>query len=97
MKIKLVKEALLKEESENYTAISVMAKCSNCTVTYGNRDFTGDIPEGLGIGSGKEIELNIDIETGKIINWKSLTPDEVRAVIREEEYYRLHDPGFGPG
>lgn len=44
-------------------------------------DFThGYVPEGMGIGGGDDIELEIDIATGQILNWNE---NMVRVRIQE--------------
>lgn len=41
---------------------------------------TGDVPRNLGIGGGDYILLNIDIESGRILNWNA---EIVKAAIQE--------------
>lgn len=38
-------------------------------------DKEGYVPSDLGIGGGDDIELEIDIKTGQILNWKEITTD----------------------
>jgi len=65
--------------------IFVIAKCSDlCSITYYDkkvrligereRDY---VPKFFPDNGGDYIELNIDIETGKILNWKKPTQKEL--------------------
>jgi hypothetical protein len=59
--------------------ISISAKCKDlCKLTffdkYSNHEYEGYVPYNLGIGEDDYIELSIDIDSGKIINWE--IPDE---------------------
>lgn len=58
--------------------LSFSAKCSDCfgmgisNPEDGTSDFNMDqgyVPYNIGIGGGDYIEMEIDIETGKIIDW----------------------------
>lgn len=40
-------------------------------------NYDGYVPGGIGIGGGDDICMDIDIETGKILNWKPLTEEEI--------------------
>jgi hypothetical protein len=99
MRAKLVNESAKfltpksKEELENFPIISIVAECRK--VTCGDNESKGRVPDGLGIGDGKYIKLNIDFKTGKIENWKSLTSDEIQTIFWQASYDLMHDPGFG--
>lgn len=41
----------------------------------------GYVPRDLGIGGGDYIELEIDTDTGKILNWQPLTEKVVRLAV----------------
>jgi hypothetical protein len=52
----------------------VSAKCSDmCFVQYEEGgvsvDYDGYVPQHLGIGGGDYVELEIDVETGRVIGW----------------------------
>ena len=64
--------------------LSISAKCSDlCTTTYtdknGNEtESDGYVPKNIGIDCyGDYVELDIDMETGQIQNWKSVTDTQV--------------------
>jgi hypothetical protein len=50
----------------------------------GTIDYDGYVPYGLGIG-GDYIRLEIDTETGKILNWVSKTETEIQEAISDFE------------
>lgn len=69
------------------TIVAITAKC-NDLISWGFRtpdfqspNYEGQIPD-IGIGGGDYIQLQIDAETGKILNWK---PDEVLAFLEMKE------------
>lgn len=71
----LTKEVMMKEEKEVRT-LSVCAKCSDCfsgaLVNEAGQvihRYDGYVPSNLGIGGGDYVEFNIDLYTGKILNW----------------------------
>ena len=47
-------------------------------------DKEGYVPLGLGIGGGDDVELDIDIKTGQILNWKEITTDDLVDIQRDE-------------
>ena len=49
------------------------------------KDHDGYVPSGLGIGSGDYIELNVDLDTGQILNWKKPSSERVEEFIRGDE------------
>ena len=65
--------------------LRISAKCSDlCWTEYtdskGNvTESNGYVPEqiGIGDGGGDYIDIDIDMKTGQILNWKSVTDDEV--------------------
>jgi len=40
------------------------------------------VPDDIGIGGGDYVEMEIDTETGQILNWKKLTDEEVIDAIK---------------
>ena len=66
--------------------LKIHAKCNDaCRTTFtdglGEIAHQGYVIRELGIGGGDYIKLEIDVETGKIVNWNS--PD-VRNIIQEK-------------
>jgi hypothetical protein len=59
--------------------LSICAKCSDlCQVRFQNgkgklHESDSYVPEGINIGGGDYVELDIDMETGQIQNWKPVT------------------------
>ena len=56
----------------------INSKCSDCfsmsisdtkSGDYIVDDYDGYVPPGSGVGSGDYVELDIDVETGQILNW----------------------------
>lgn len=41
------------------------------------------VPEDIGIGGGDYVEMDIDTETGQILNWKKLTDKQVIEAIKK--------------
>ena len=60
---------------------SIQFKDKNGKVTKSN-DYAY-VPEGLGIGGGDYVELDIDTETGQILNWKPVSDAKVIKAIKE--------------
>lgn len=44
--------------------------------TRAGHEYTGSVPEGMGLGAGEEVEMKIDLATGQILNWTAPS-DEV--------------------
>lgn len=75
--------------------LSICAKTSDCCqfvlqldeqkVEY---EQNGYVPKDLGIGGGDYIELDIDLETGQILNWKKPTEEAITRFIEKSEYQR---------
>jgi hypothetical protein len=63
--------------------LSISAKCSDlCWTEYtdnnGNvSESDGYVPNDIGIGGGDYIEIDIDMETGRILNWKPISDKQV--------------------
>lgn len=65
--------------------LNISAKCSDmCALTYTDKkgkktESDSYVPKGIGIGDfyGDYIEMNIDMETGQILNWKPCTDKQV--------------------
>jgi len=76
-----------------HKTISVMAKCSDmCSLkTDTNLVLTGYVPSNCGIGVGDYIYFDIDIETGKIINWPKLTDEDIDSIFEEEDLINYLD------
>lgn len=53
----------------------------NGKVTEG-KDYSY-VPEGIGIGGGDYVELDIDMKTGQILNWKPVSDAKVLKAIKE--------------
>ena len=54
---------------------SIQFKDKNGKVTKGG-DYSY-VPDNIGIGGGDYVELDIDTETGQILNWKPLSDAQV--------------------
>ena len=71
--------------------LSISAKCSDlCNSSYkdknGNVTKGGDysyVPMGINLGGGDYVDLDIDTETGKILNWKPITDKQIIDAIKE--------------
>jgi hypothetical protein len=44
-------------------------------------ETNGYVPRGLGIGGGDYVSLMIDTETGRILDWKPLEDEDLRAAF----------------
>jgi len=60
---------------------SIRFKDKNGKVTEGG-DYSY-VPEGIGIGGGDYVEMDIDTETGQILNWKKLTDKQVTDAMKK--------------
>ena len=73
---------------KNIKTISIHAKCSDmCNTKLINLndqtvyEQSDHVPHGLGIGEGGDyINLQIDVETGKILNWDA---NKIKETIQE--------------
>jgi len=71
--------------------ISFTAKCSDLfdlVIADGDEvvaEHDGYVPSGLGIGGGDYVELTINLETGFVVGWKSITIDDAIATIPSED------------
>ena len=72
--------------------LSISAKCSDlfqCTFTDENDKVLAEsgeysyVPEGIGIGGGDYVDLVIDTETGRIIDWKPLSDAKIIKAIKK--------------
>lgn len=68
--------------TKEYGILTISGKCSDMfSANYSDDDgcveYDGYVPRNLGIGGGDYIELNIDMETGLILNWKPKTKQQV--------------------
>ncbi len=67
--------------------LSINAKCDDkCAIeVYEDLNCIADkddyVPHTLGIGGGDYIRLEIDIKTGKIVNWKELSKEHILDVL----------------
>jgi hypothetical protein len=71
--------------------LRINAKCSDlCGSSY--EDKNGNVteskeyayvPYNIGIGGGDYVELDIDTETGKILNWKPVSDEKIIDAIKE--------------
>lgn len=64
--------------------LSFSAKCSDCfggdiSDEQGNtvKELDGYVPRDLGIGGGDYIQMDIDLATGQILNWKPILEIEL--------------------
>jgi hypothetical protein len=71
--------------SQKIKLITINAKCSDlCFITYydedenelGERD--GYVPDFFPDGGGDYVSLDIDVETGRIVDWKKPTQKELK-------------------
>ena len=69
MELKVIKVKTLK----------FIAKCSDCFTgnfydenNHHVREINGYVPWDFGIGGGDYVELDIDLTTGQILNWKPI-------------------------
>lgn len=57
------------EDKNNPTNIVTFgAKCSDM---FYSGDYDGYVPDNLGIGGGDYIDIEVDVETGRIIGWNT--------------------------
>jgi hypothetical protein len=68
--------------------LSISAKCNDLCFTEFNSDELniekdGYVPKNLGIGGGDFVDLEIDVETGQILNWKALTNEDIQEAFNE--------------
>lgn len=69
--------------------IRISAKCSDlCYSEIINDDRNlvaendGYVPENIGIGGGDFVELEIDLQTGKVLNWKPVMLDMALSAVK---------------
>jgi hypothetical protein len=70
--------------------LTISAKCSDLSNSSykdkkGNVTKSNDysyVPRGINIGGGDYVELSIDTETGKILNWKPITDKKIILAIK---------------
>jgi len=64
--------------------INISAKCSDCFSMWdeNGREFQGYVPEFF--GGGDYVQLSIDTETGRIIDWNA-EEDEINEYFKEEK------------
>lgn len=74
------------------TKLVISAKCSDrcsCQVIDSEGKLLAEsdsyVPKGIGIGEeyGDYVDLEIDIKTGQILNWKPLTDAQVVKAVKE--------------
>jgi hypothetical protein len=71
--------------------LSISSKSSDLnTIQYkdkdGNITESSDyayVPYNIGIGGGDYVELDIDTETGQILNWKPVSDEQIINAIKE--------------
>lgn len=69
--------------------LSVSAKCSDlCFTSYSDKDgketeSDGYVPRNIGIGGGDYVDIDIDMKTGQILNWKAVSDAQVKAAQKE--------------
>jgi hypothetical protein len=75
------------------TKIEICAKCSDMfSATLRNEDgshagdYYGYVPKFMpGQHCGDYVMLDIDVETGKILNWKKPTQEQLKALLKDNE------------
>ena len=69
-----------------YKKLYVNAKCNDmCSIsTEENLKYHGYVPERSGIGSGDYIQFEVDIATGRIMNWPIFTDEEIEEMLGKE-------------
>lgn len=67
--------------------ISIQAHCSDSFTLIGTLDgnqiheYSGYVPGDIGcLGSGDDVCMDIDAETGQILNWKPVTLDQLTEI-----------------
>jgi hypothetical protein len=69
--------------------LSITAKCSDlCNTSFTDakgieHESDSYVPEDIGIGGGDYVELEIDMETGQIQNWKSVSDAQIIRALKE--------------
>ena len=85
--------AMKKEVQVEAKVLSIYAKCSDCCASTlkdqnGNeiKEHDGYVPSFMpGEHYGDYIILDIDLDTGKILNWKAPDAEEIEEWIRKSE------------
>jgi hypothetical protein len=64
--------------------LKITAKCTDrCWVEFQDteseigKERSGYVPRNIGIGGGDNVELTINIDTGKIIGWQPIDTDDI--------------------
>jgi len=74
--------------------LKIQAHCSDLFVGVlsqegkQDRELVGYVPRGIGIGGGDDVVLEIDIDSGKIVNWKVPSEEDL-----EEHFGEAVDDG----
>ena len=69
--------------------LTFQAKCSDlCSTYYTDKDGNdtesdGYVPRDIGVGGGDYVELEIDMKTGQILNWKPVSDAQVKAAQKK--------------
>lgn len=69
--------------------LNLQAKCSDrCFTTYTDKDGNetetdGYVPREIGLGGGDYVDIEIDMETGQILNWKPVSDAKVKAAQKK--------------
>lgn len=69
--------------------ISIMAHCRDTFSLMCEDppiDYDGYVPGNIGIGGGDDVELEIDLETGQILNWNSVSKKQLLESLEEAGY-----------
>ena len=69
--------------------IKIQAHSRDCNfITFPNNEtHDGYVPKNLGIGGGDEINLEIDIDTGKIVGWNDKIRDAILLFQNKDDQY----------
>lgn len=70
--------------------ITISVKCSDTfNASYNDKDYRGYVPKWLPSPEEKHygdyVHLDIDIETGKIVNWKQPSQEDLDETFKSEE------------
>lgn len=76
-------------EKRKLRILSIQAHSRDCNyIVYQNKVTgleavsEGYVPSHLNLGGGDEVEIEIDVETGQILNWVPLTEDHILKIMK---------------
>ena len=50
-------------------------------------EYEGYVPRGMHVGSGDYFEFEIDLDTGKILNWTPVTEEKVQEILNSDDNF----------